>query len=152
MHLQSYIQQTGKMQMSAWVSERKTKEQRKGFNSQQVTLPESQYSSQNSQCSCVSQGTKCCPEERSDCLQNIRASIFVYFLFFPPSSWNTETVSNIRQSYLMTKPRTNACIIIIFLSHNIELAYKGRQITKLKSHVRCNPSHIHQRGRGESTA
>lgn len=35
----------------------------------------------------------------------------------------------------MTKPRTYACIYVFF--YNIELAYKGRQITKSKSHVSC---------------
>lgn len=35
----------------------------------------------------------------------------------------------------MTKPRTYACIYVLFFLYNIELAYKGRQITKSKSHV-----------------
>lgn len=102
------------------------KQQRREFNSHQITLPDSQYSSQTGN-AIVFKGTKCSLEERLTCsiiLEHPQS----YFFFIQ------KTVSNIRQSHLMTKPRTYACICFCFL-YNIELAYKGRQITKSKSHV-----------------
>lgn len=101
------------------------KQQRREFNSHQITLPDSQYSSQTGN-AIVFKGTKCSLEERLTCsiiLEHPQS----YFFFIQ------KTVSNIRQSHLMTKPRTYACIC--FFLYNIELAYKGRQITKSKSHV-----------------
>lgn len=54
-------------------------------------------------------------QKKSLTVSRISEHPYLYISFFSPSSWNTETVSNIRQSYLMTKPRTNACIIFCFI-------------------------------------
>lgn len=150
MHLQSYIQQTGKMQMSAWVSERKTKEQRKGFNSQQVTLPESTQQPEQPVQLCFPR-YKMLSRRKVWLLaeyQSIHICIFPFFLLLLGIQKQYQTLGKVIS--WQNQEQTHA--LLFFLSHNIELAYKGRQVTKLKSHVRCNSSHIHQRGRGESTA
>lgn len=134
--------------MSAWVSERKTKQQRKGF--QFTTSHASRESIQQPE-----QPVQLCfPRykmfsRRKDWLlaeyQRIHTFFFLLLLGIQKQY---QTLGKVISWH--NQEQTHA--LFFFLYHNIELAYKGRQITKLKSHVRCNSSHIYQRGRGESTA
>lgn len=60
---------------------KETKQQRRDFNSHQVTLPDSQYSSQTGN-AIVFKGTKCCPEERltySIILEHPQSCILFFF-------------------------------------------------------------------------
>lgn len=78
-----YSHTFNKPERCKWVPEYlKGKQKNKGKVSiQQVTLPESQYSSQNSQCSCVSQGTKCRPEEKTVSRISEHPCLYISFFF-----------------------------------------------------------------------
>lgn len=73
-------------------------------------------------------GTKCCPEERpthSVIVEHPQSSV----LFFIQ-----KTVSNIRQSHLMTKPRTDACSFVFSII--LSLHTKADRLQN-QNHVGC---------------
>lgn len=133
MHLQSYIQQTRTMQSSAWVLQRNQ-------NNRGEVLIHIESSSFRRVDTAAEQATPLSPKVQKVVQKKESESIHRFSKY-------RKTVSNIRQSHLMTKPRTNACSLVFF--HNIELAYEGGQITKSEPRVGCVCYVIHQRDRDQ---